>query len=140
MRKENFNTLLDEKVDEIQKISKEIDYSKLIYHYITPGIKPTNAIEFRGPLHIFKEIKNGDKTIQIAEKEQIKLKSKLGEVKSWNPDHKLQNQKDTIKNVQNLYNSRQTVTDLFNNYSKIKSKAIYETKKVKQTINQGNRT
>ena len=93
MRKENFNTLLDEKVDEIQKISKEIDYSKLIYHYITPGIKPTNATEFRGPLHIFKEIKNGDKTIQTAEKEQIKLKSKLGEITSGNPKHKLQKSK-----------------------------------------------
>ena len=40
--------------------------------------------------------------MQAAEKEQIKLKSKLGEITSGNPKHKFQIQKDAIENVQNL--------------------------------------
>ena len=119
-------------MDEIWEISKKKNkYNNLACHYITPGIRPTNIIEFRGPLHIFKEIKNGDKTIQATEKEQIKLKAKLGKITSGNPKHKLQNQKDTIENMQNIYNSRQEVINLFNDYSKIRSDAIYETKQSK---------
>ena len=34
----------------------------------------------------------------------------------------------TIKNVKNLYDSRQKIIDLFNNYSKIKSESIYRSK------------
>ena len=34
----------------------------------------------------------------------------------------------TIKNVKNLYDSRQKIVDLFNNYSKIKSEPIYRSK------------
>ena len=33
-----------------------------------------------------------------------------------------------IQNVKNLYDSRQKVIDLFNDYAKIRSEAIYETK------------
>ena len=124
MQEKTFNKLLDERVDEIQEISKKIKYNNLTYHYVTAGITPTNFIEFRGPLHIFKETKNCDKTIQTAEK----VKSKISEITSGNPRNKLQNQKDTIENVQNLYDSRQKVIDLFNDYSKIISDAIYEIK------------
>ena len=109
-------------------MNKEINYNSLTYLYITTGIRQTNFIEFIGPLHIIKEIKNGDKTIQLTVEKQIKFKSKLGQIKSGNSQHKLQCQKDTIKNVQNLYNSRQNVINLFNDYSKIRSDAIYKTK------------
>ena len=37
----------------------------------------------------------------------------------------------TIKNVKNLYDSRQKIIDLFNNYSKIKSESIYRSKQNK---------
>ena len=41
-----FNRLLDERMDEIQKISKQNDFNNLIF------------ITFRGSLHIFAELKN----------------------------------------------------------------------------------
>ena len=63
MQEKTFNRLLDERMDEIQEIRKKNKYSNLTYHYVTPGISPTNFTEFRGPLHIFKETKNCDKTI-----------------------------------------------------------------------------
>ena len=115
-------------MDDIREIDKKINYSNLTYCDITPGIRPIYLIEFRGSLDIFKVIENGDKAIETAEKEQIKLKSKSGKITSGNPKHKLQNQEVTIENVQNLSNLRQKVIDLFNDYSKIRSKAIYEIK------------
>ena len=55
---EIYDRILDKRVDEIQKISEETDYNKLIYHFKTPGIAPIN---FRGPFSIFKEIRDGDR-------------------------------------------------------------------------------
>ena len=40
----------------------------------------------------------------------------------------INDQIDAIKNVKNLYDSRQKVIDLFNDFTKIISEAIYETK------------
>ena len=34
----------------------------------------------------------------------------------------------TIRNIKNLYDSRQKIIDLFNNYSKIKFESIYRSK------------
>ena len=73
IQEEAFNRLFNERIDEIRESSKKIKYNNLTHHYITPDIRPTNFIEFRGASHIFKETKTGDNPIQTAEKEQIKL-------------------------------------------------------------------
>ena len=53
MQRETFNRLLNERMDEIREIGKKkSNYNNLVH--ITPGIRPTNFIEFRGPLHILK--------------------------------------------------------------------------------------
>ena len=57
-----------------------------------------------------------------------KFKREFCQIKSGNPDHKSGKQLHTIKNVKNLYDSRQKIIDLFNNYSKIKSESIYRSK------------
>ena len=49
-------------------------------------------------------------------------------MKLGNPKHKNEMQLYTIRNVKNLYDSRQKIIDLFNNYSKIKSESIYRSK------------
>ena len=114
-------------MDEIRKVSREINYNKLIYHFTTPGIAPINFIKFKGPFNTFKEIRDSDKTLQEIEEDQKKLKSSLGEITSGNPKHKRGYQLDTIKIVQGIYDSRQKVIDLFNN-AKIRSEAIYQFK------------
>ena len=38
-------------------------------------------------------------------------------------------QLQTIRNVKNLYDSRQKIIGLFNNYSKIKNESIYRSKR-----------
>ena len=67
---------------ETRKVSREINYNKLIYHFTTPGIAPINFIKFKGPLNTFKEIRDGDKTLQEIEEDQKKLKSSLGEIQN----------------------------------------------------------
>ena len=128
MQKETYNKLLNERMTKTQKISREIDYNKLIYYFKTPGISPINFIRFRDSQHIYNEINNDYKTIQAAEEEQIKFKSDLGEITSENPKHKSKDQLDAIKNINNLYDSRQKIFNLFNDNAKIRSEAIHKTK------------
>ena len=64
----------------------------------------------------------------MAEEDQEKFRREFGQIKSGNPKHKSEMQLYTIKNVKNLYDSRQKIIDLFNNYSKIKSESIYRSK------------
>ena len=64
----------------------------------------------------------------MAEEDQEKFKREFSQIKSGNPKHKSEMQLYTIRNVKNLYDSRQKIIDLFNNYSKIKSESIYRSK------------
>ena len=64
----------------------------------------------------------------MAEEYQGKFRIKFGQIKWRHPKHKSEMQFYTIKNVKNLYDSRQKIIDLFNSYSKIRSEAIYKSK------------
>ena len=75
---------------------------------------PLNFIKHKGLFHIFKEIRDEDKTLQEIEKDKKKFKSSLGQITSGNPEHKNDYQEDVIKNAKNLYNLRQKVNNLFN--------------------------
>ena len=46
-----------------------------------------------GPLHIFKSIHMGDKTLEGREKEQIEFKRDLGHIKQGNPKKDKKNNK-----------------------------------------------
>ena len=92
-----------------------------------------NFVKFKGPFNTFKEIRDGDKTLQEIKEDQKELKSSLGEITSGNPKHKRECQLDTIKSVQSLHDSRQKVIDLFNNNAKIRSEASYNLKQNKTT-------
>ena len=54
-------------------MSGEIDYNKLIYHFKIPGVTPINFIKFKGPFIIFKEIRDGDNTLQETEEDKKAL-------------------------------------------------------------------
>ena len=79
-------------------------------------------------MHIFKSIYNGDITLEDIEKEQIELKKDLGRIKQRVPKDKSLEQKKTINNIINLYNSRKEVVQMFNDYAKKMSNNIYESK------------
>ena len=99
-------------------MAKEIDYNKLIYYFKGPHIAPINSIKHKGPFNIFKEIRDGDKTLKEIEENQNKFKSSSSQIKSGDLEHKEDYQNDAIKNAKNLYNSRQKVIVLFSDSAK----------------------
>ena len=67
----------------------------------------------------------------MGEEDQEKFKRKFGQIKLGNPKHKSEIQLYTIRNVRNLYDSREKIIDLFNNDPNIKSESIYRSKQGK---------
>ena len=121
-------------MDEISKISGEINYNKLFFYYNSGYFTtPICLKKFKGSFNTFKEVRDGDKALQEIEQDEKNLKSSLGEITSGNPKHKRECQLDTIKSVQSLHDSRQKVIDLFNNNAKIRSEASYNLKQNKTT-------
>ena len=124
-----FNRLL-EKNGEIQKASKDIDFNNLVHYFKGPDIVRINFIRFKGPLHIFNEIKNSNISLKKVE-DQKNFKSSLGEIISGDPKYKSDSQSNAINNIKSLYNSRQRVINLFNDYSKIRTEVLSEPKQDK---------
>ena len=121
-------------MDEISKISGEINYNKLIFYYNSGYFTtPICLKKFKGSFNTFKEVRDGDKALQEIEQDEKNLKSSLGEITSGNPKHKREYPLDTIKNVQSLYDSRQKVVDLFNGNAEIRSEANYKSKENETT-------
>ena len=83
---------------------------------------------FKGPLHIYESIHNGSITLEDVEKDQIKLKSELGLIRQGNPKNRSEEPNNVINNVTNLYQLREKVVEMFNNYAKNMSRNIYESK------------
>ena len=109
-------------------MSDEINFNDLAYHFISPNIAPINFIGFKVPLNIYNDIKNGNISIEKGEEDQKKFKSSLSELTSGNPKYGRKYQLDAITNIKNLYTSREKVINLFNDYAKIRSEAMFKTK------------
>ena len=56
-------------MDEILKMSREINYSNLVYDFQGPATLINFAI-FGGPMYTYNQLKNGEKTLQQVEEEQ----------------------------------------------------------------------
>ena len=126
--KEFFNELSNERIGKIYNTSKKISFYNLTYHFKGSNNATINFINFRGPMYIYNEIQNGNKSIEKIEKDQKQFKSKLNKITIRNPKNKSNDQLDTIKNNKNLYNSRGKAIKLYNDYTKNMSEAIYKTK------------
>ena len=113
-------------MDEILQMRNKIDFDNLIYNFKGPT-SSINFGKFGGPIYIYGHMKNGDITLQQAEKQQNDFGKELNEITSGNPKHKSNSQLYT-KNVKNLYDSRQKIIDLLNDNSRIRSKAFYKSK------------
>ena len=86
-----------------------------------------NFIGVTGPMHICNEVKYGNDSIEKIQEDQKQFKSKLNEITTGNPK-KSKDQLYTIKDIKNLYNSRDKVIKLNNDYAKIISEVMYKTK------------
>ena len=108
---------------------KLIDFNDLTYNFKDLRIPSVGFIKFKDPLHIFKSIHNGDVPLEdIEKKEQIELKMDLGHIKQGDPRDKSKEQKKTTVNIKNLYNSREEVVKMFNDYARNMSRNIYDSK------------
>ena len=102
-------------MNEIWNLSKQINLNNWIY-YFKGKTDPKTFISFKFPLVIYKNIKDGCTRLEKAEKKNEIVKRK------WH--HKSEEQKSAIKNIKTFYKLWEKVTKLFNDYSKIASKAI----------------
>ena len=112
----------------IRESYKPIDFNDLTYNFKDLEIPPVGFIKFKGPLHIFKSIHNGDTPLESVENEQEKLKEELGYIKQGNLENRSKGQQNTIDNIENLYNSRQEVVKMFNDYARNMSRNNFYSK------------
>ena len=119
-------------MDEILKMSREINYSNLVYDFKGPTPSINFAI-FGGPMYSYNQLKNNEKTLQQAEEQQKYFKKDLNQITSGNSKHKSEKQSYTIKNGRNLYETRQKIINLLNDNTNIRSEAIYKSKQNKTT-------
>ena len=112
-------------MDEIYNISKEIDFNNLTYYLIDSNFSRTILIRFRGiikyfSLNIYEKIKIDSASIKkIEEEDQKQFKSKLDGVTTRRSRAKSKDQLYAIKNINNLYNSKEKVVKLYKHYAKI---------------------
>ena len=67
--------------------------------------------------------------MEDVESEQTKkLRTKLGYIKQGSPRNRSEEQEKTISDIENLYDSREEVVKMFNNYARNMSRNIYDSK------------
>ena len=81
---------------------------------------------FKGPLGFYRNIKEGYIRLEKAEEEQREFKSKINEIVIGSK--KSEDQKSAKNNNETLYDSREIVTELLDNYSRIVPDTKYRTK------------
>ena len=119
--------MTEEKKTEIKNLDNSVDRDKLIYKY-KGNTSDVDFSEYYGAIDLINKIKDGDVSLKQATNDQYELKSKLGEIKKGNPKRKSQTNLDVIKNVDNLYNSRQAAINFFIEYTERVSEAKFRSK------------
>ena len=69
--KEIYDEILEEKIDQILEMSKEISHGDLVYDFKDPT-SSINFGKYGGPVYIYGHMKNGKKALQQVEEEQKK--------------------------------------------------------------------
>ena len=117
--------MTEEKKTETKNLDNIVDRDKLIYKY-KGNTSDADFSEYYGAIDRINKIKDGD--LKQAINNQYELKSKLGEIKKGNPKRKSKTNLDIIKNVDNLYNSRQAAINFFIEYTERVSEAKFKSK------------
>ena len=122
--KKKSKELANRRIEEMQDLNKQIDFSNLIYYY-KGNTAPKMFVSYNDPLRLFKNIKQGNITLEKAGEEQKEFKSKLNKIVKGRK--KSEEQIGAINNIKKLYESR-GVIKLFEQYYRIISKAKYKIK------------
>ena len=111
-------------MEEIQDLSKNFGFDNLTYHY--KGKNVPKILQVLQVHKVFIEKEEKEITIKKAEEQQKELKSNVNEIIVGRK--KSEDEKNAIKNIKSLYQSREKVIELFDDYSRIASEAKYKTK------------
>ena len=122
------NELSYERMDEINDLSRKINFNNLTYYFKSKDSSPINFIGFKVLLYLYRNTLNGNAKLMKGEKDQKQFKSNLNEITIGSPKNKSKNQLITIKNINNLYNPREKNIEFYNNYAKIRSEAKNQAK------------
>ena len=97
--KEIYDEILEERMDEVLKMSREINYGNLVYDFKdpTPSI---NFCIFGDPMYTYNQLKNDEKTLQQVEEEQKYFQKDLNEITSRNAKYESEKQSYTIKTLE----------------------------------------
>ena len=109
-------------MDKIYNLSKQIDFNNLTCYFKSPDLAPINRISFRGPLNIYENIRNGNISIEKLKENQKQFKLKLIEITTGNQKAKSKDQLNPVENIKSVYESREEIIELYNDYAKIRLK------------------
>ena len=85
-------------MNDIQDMTKQIDFNNLNYYFTDPNINPINFIKFKDPMHLYKDIRNGNISVEIAEKDKNQSESDLNQITIGNLKYEKEYQLNTITN------------------------------------------
>ena len=128
-QKELYNKLTEEKKTEIKNLDNSVDRNKdkLIYKY-KGNTSDADFSKYYGAIDLISKIKDGEVSLKQAINNQSDLKLKLRKVKKENSKRKSRTNLNVIKNVDNLYNSRQAGIYFFIEYTERVSEAKFRSK------------
>ena len=112
----------------INDLSRKIDLNNLIYYFKNKSISLINFIGRKGPLHLYRYIFDGNIKLAKSEKDLKLFKLNLNEITKGNPKNESKDQIKTAKNIKTLYESRVKITEIYNDYAKIRSKSNHNSK------------
>ena len=108
-------------MEEIQNLSKQIDFNSFIY-YLKGKKAPRKFLAFKGCLGFYKNIKEAHITLKKQKKKLEEFKSEIIEIIKGGKIS--EDQKSAINNIKTLFKTREKVTTLFDDYFRIVSEAI----------------
>ena len=114
-KQETYNKLFDEKLDEVQELSREIDYKNLNYDFTMKDSGSSNFTGYNGPFALFKKIRDGDMSLEMGNKDKKKIKREFGKIKIGNPDHKSGKQLYTKKMLKIFMTQDKKLFNSYNN-------------------------
>ena len=103
-------------------MNKTVNREELVCKY-KGNTSDVDFKEYYGGNDLIDKVKDGDVSLGKAVNDQYELKSKLGEIKKGNPKTKSKTNLNVIKNVDNLYDSREAAIDFFIEYTERVSEA-----------------
>ena len=121
-QKEIFNEVVNERIEEINKLDKNFNPDDLIYRYKGPTAD-AKFDEFDNASSLLDKIREGKISLADSKNDQAKSTSNLSKIKKGNKKHGSKEQKNTLYDIEMLYKARNNVIAFFDDYASIVSEA-----------------